>query len=95
MNEKVKDFNTPLNGDELRQWICECANDDCIDEIRMSGGEYETVRTDGTRFFVTADPEHVWPDLERIVERNDRYWVVEKFGEAGKAAQAADPRAQH
>jgi hypothetical protein len=35
----------------------------------------------------------VWPDVERVVEMNDGYWVVEKVERAAEIAVSADPRA--
>jgi hypothetical protein len=35
---------------------------------------------------------HVVPDVERVVEKRERYWVVEKLGEAAVAAEELDIR---
>src|SRR6266704_1208380 len=40
---------------------------------------------------LSAD-EHVWPDVERVTERNTRYWVVEMNDRAGELAKRANPR---
>jgi hypothetical protein len=93
VNERVKDVNerfrvfTPL-GD----WVCECANDWCAERIEMTSEEYEHVRRAGARFFVAPGLEHVWPDVERIVERRSHYWIVEKIEHAGSMANESDPR---
>jgi hypothetical protein len=34
----------------------------------------------------------VWPDVERVIEMNDEYWVVEKIERAAEIAMRADPR---
>jgi hypothetical protein len=39
------------------------------------------VRENPTHFAVVTSDEHVIPDVERVVERHARYWVVEKVGE--------------
>ena len=52
--------------------------------------EYEAVRKDSRRFIVV--PGHVFPETERVVARNERYEVVEKFGEAVNVADASDRR---
>jgi hypothetical protein len=59
----------------------------------MTSTEYEAVRRDGAHFFVSPGDEHVWSDIERVIERSDRYWVVEKTGRAQNIARRADPRA--
>jgi hypothetical protein len=79
-NERLKKFNEDWFGTVLPRggWVCECANDTCLEYIEMASSEYEAVRQDGDRFFVAPSDEHVWPDVERVIERNDGYWIVEK-----------------
>ena len=36
--------------------------------------------------------EHLFPEIEVVVEETERYWVVEKMGEAGDLAAKVDPR---
>jgi hypothetical protein len=92
INERVEGVN--LNAvPESGEWICECADDTCVERIPMSVREYELIRGHGAWFFVAPEVRHVWPDVERIVERNERYWVVEKLGAAGRMVSNADPRA--
>ena len=76
----------------IGEWVCECANTECTRLIELTVAEYEAVRGSGTCFAVFPDDEHVWPDVERVVERNDRYWVVEKIGESAEIAERSDPR---
>jgi hypothetical protein len=44
-----------------------------------------------THFAVAPGEEHVLPDVERIVEKRERYWVVEMVGEAAAVAAQLDP----
>jgi hypothetical protein len=76
----------------LSNWVCECADDVCATRILMSLDEYEGVRSDSTHFAVAPDENHVVSDAERIVEKRERYWVVEKIGEAAEAAEERDVR---
>jgi hypothetical protein len=57
-----------------------------VDQLPMTMGEYEELRKVPTRFAVLPSEEHVTIELERVVEKTDRYWVVEKLGEAGEVA---------
>jgi hypothetical protein len=63
-NERLKKFNEDWFGTVRPRggWVCECANDTCLDHIEMTSIEYEAVRQDGAHFFVSPDDEHVWPD---------------------------------
>ena len=55
--------------------------------------EYEWLRADPTRFAVAPDDTHVDEAIERVVKKNDRYWIVEKMGVAADLATRVDPRA--
>jgi hypothetical protein len=91
INERVKDLNDGFSiALPHGEWLCECADLACDEHITLSMEQYERIRASGTRFAVA--PEHVYPDIERVVERTGGYWVVEKYGEAGEAAAQADPR---
>lgn len=93
VNERVKDLNDAFHAFTARNdWVCECADERCAERIEMSCEEYEHVRRDGARFFVAPGSAHVWPEVERVVERNRTYWIVEKIEKGGKLADAADPR---
>jgi hypothetical protein len=93
INERVKDLNEGFSLVlPLGEWVCECADTLCVERIELSAQEYEAIRENGTRFFVAPGEDHVWPDVEQVTERNERYWVVEKLGEAGRLSASFDPR---
>jgi hypothetical protein len=93
VNERVQYVNADFAlAGSYGDWICECANNDCTQRIEMTPEEYEEIRGDGARFFVLPSNEHVWPDVERVVRRTRRYWVVEKSGRARDGATRLDPR---
>jgi hypothetical protein len=93
INERITDLNEAFSAiTATGEWICECANDTCIERVEMSSDEYESVRAQSTRFLVAPGDEHVWADVEQVAERNDNYWIVEKLGEPGELARRADPR---
>jgi hypothetical protein len=93
INERVRELNEGFSFVlPVAEWICECANDTCTELIEMTAAEYEAIRGDGARFFVAPGDEHVRPDVEKVTEATDRYWVVEKIGHAGDLAKRLDPR---
>ena len=93
INERIEGLNESFASvTENSEWICECANTSCVEMIAMSLHEYEAVRRDPRHFLVRPDDAHVWPDVERVVQRSANYWVVEKVGESGKLADRLDPR---
>ena len=94
INERMKDLESGFTvGFTVGAWICECASHACAERVRMSAEEYEAIRSDGARFFVAPGDEHVWPDVEKVTQRAERYWVVEMIGHAGDVAKRLDPRA--
>jgi hypothetical protein len=71
--------------------VCECGDAGCIDHLAVPRGEYERVRAEPTWFLVR--PLHVIPDVESVVERHDRWDVVEKHaGFPAELAEEEDPR---
>ena len=63
-------------GNTEGDFVCECSNASCVDEILLTPAEYAKVRAHPTRFFVV--PGHELSELDRIVDQNDRFMVVEK-----------------
>jgi hypothetical protein len=88
VNERVKEINEAFDGlGSLGDWICECANPECTAPVSLTHEEYEAVRTRPTCFFVLPDDAHLLSDVEDVVERHERYWVVEKVGVAAELAE--------
>jgi 5-bromo-4-chloroindolyl phosphate hydrolysis protein len=91
VNERIEDVQKPLAAEERIDFLCECGNDDCTQPISLTLAEYERIRQDPQHFVVV--PGHDVVDVERIVERTDRYAVVEKLpGAPAKIALERDPR---
>ena len=87
VNERIKSV---AQTSAETEFICECADLDCATTLPLSMAEYELIRNSPVRFPVA--PGHVLPNVEKIVEENERYIVVEKLGEAGEVAEELDPR---
>jgi hypothetical protein len=77
--------------DELLPFICECAQRSCSATIELSRGEYERVRAESILFAVA--PGHEIPDIEDVVERYERYFVIRKHPETWEIVERLDPRA--
>lgn len=61
-------------------FICECGDRDCEDKVPLPLETYEAIRSNPLHFFVR--PGHEIPRAESVVERHERYVVVEKPPEA-------------
>jgi hypothetical protein len=62
--------------DELLPFVCECAQRTCSTTIELTRDEYERVRADSILFAVA--PGHEIADIEDVVERHARYFVIRK-----------------
>jgi hypothetical protein len=83
VNERVQQINDAFESLLPRgDWVCECADQGCIERLSLTHEEYEAVRANGARFVVAPHMDHFFPEVEAIVERHERYWVVEKVGAA-------------
>jgi hypothetical protein len=71
-------------------FLCECGRLGCNQLIQLSRPEYEAVRTNPRRFAVV--PGHDIPDVEDVVERHERYAVIEKHADADDIVMPTDPR---
>ena len=92
VNERVeglsRSFTLPT---ERVEFVCECVDMRCREQISMTRGEYEAVRRMPRRFAVKPDARHVVLEVERVVEAKDDYWVVEKVGASGREAARPTP----
>ena len=90
INDLIEVGHSPSAADERIPFCCECGKLGCNILVELTILDYEAVRADPRRFFVV--PGHELPEFEKVVNRRPEYLVVEKFGEAGEVAEAADPR---
>jgi hypothetical protein len=89
-NERIEESVDALELTGETPFLCECGDERCSAALMLRRDEYESVRAHATRFVIV--PGHETPEGEEVVERNDRYWVVEKTGVGREVAQEADGR---
>jgi hypothetical protein len=90
VNERIAELTGSLDGDSDGVFICECSSDACAEMVEIALNEYEAIRAHGARFVVL--PGHQDRELERVVDGNGRFVVVEKIERAGEVARERDPR---
>ena len=61
---------------ESADFVCECGEPECHDQITLPLSRYSQIRTDDLVFFVA--PGHEAPAAEAVIERNDSYLLVRK-----------------
>jgi hypothetical protein len=57
--------------------LCACGRESCKADLLVTIAEYRAAHETPHRFIVA--PGHVSPEMERVIERHERYWVVEKL----------------
>ena len=58
--------------------------------MTLTLAQYESVRGDGSMFFVA--PGHEYDEVELVVHKHLTHWLVQKDGPAAVVAELADPR---
>ena len=76
--------------DELLPFVCECAQRTCSATIDLSREEYEHVRSEPILFAVA--PGHEITDIEDVIERTERFFLIRKHPETWEIVQQTDPR---
>lgn len=90
VNEGIARGQWPGEEDVRQGFRCECARLGCNSLIELSIRDYERIRSNPKQFIVA--PGHAVKATESVIEAREGYEVVEKVGEAGRAAEALDPR---
>lgn len=67
---------TSSDADAADPYLCECVDAECLERIVLSPQEYGRLRANPLWFAVM--PGHEMPDVERVVERCERFAIVEK-----------------
>jgi hypothetical protein len=94
VNERIAEATVRFdNGDAADgEFVCECGDPACSERLEVPLEEYEQVREDATTFVL--DPDHVEPEVERIVKRRRDYAIVKKFDAVvARIVRKLDPRA--
>jgi hypothetical protein len=90
VNEGIREASDRLDS-EIADFICECGDSTCTEHVRVPIEEYERVRESPTHFLVR--PGHVKGPIERVVEQERHYSVIEKLDRvAARIARRLNPR---
>lgn len=91
-NERVRDAAVEHDFPAPVPFLCECADEHCVDLVRLTLETYDRIRSNPTWFVNAPGHEAEDGDHAPVVERHDLWLVAEKIGRAGKMARDADPR---
>jgi hypothetical protein len=87
VNREIEHAEQEAGGgtDQPIEVICECGRPGCSGLISLTIAQYNDVHSQDDRFVVLRGHEN--PGLEKIVEEQADYLVVDKFGEAEEIAE--------
>jgi len=89
VNERLRE---KLDGsDGATEFLCECSRTDCIETVVLTIAEYESLRSDPTRFLIAIG--HEIPEIEIVVDAREGYSIVKKTT-GDDYAEETDPRSR-
>jgi hypothetical protein len=89
-NERIECAATAVGHIGPRPFICECSLDGCVVHVEVEPHVYEELRGHAARFLTL--PGHEIAAIEVIVERAERYQIVEKTDQFAEIAASGNPR---
>lgn len=90
VNEGIERGQWPGESADPVRFRCECARLGCNLLLELTLAEYEQVRSHPRRFLMIDG--HEVPELEKVVQREPGYVVVQKLDQAGEKAEKTDTR---
>jgi hypothetical protein len=88
VNERVSELAQAGRIDPIA-FLCECSQMECDEMIELDRAEYEGIRSSSNLFVIALGHETL--EVERVVEENHRFALVEKTNGAQLAVDT-DPR---
>jgi|SRR3954471_4620622 hypothetical protein len=88
INERIRELASHfdhLNDEEL-QFVCECADETCVERVSLTPSQYDDVRAIPARFFVIPGHEAT-PLVEQVLFRSAGFVIVRKVGIAADVAR--------
>ena len=94
INERTRSLQERFGPEDpnsaYEEFLCECGDQLCVERVKLTVSEYESIRAESTQFVVR--PGHNVRRVERVIAENDRFLVVVKLGDAAEVAADRDPR---
>jgi hypothetical protein len=93
VNERIEEGAEQHEVTAALPFHCECGSGGCVETIEIPPSRYEAIVRERYHFVVL--PDHVEPRIERIVETESDFVVVEKIGEAREQIDRDHPQPHH
>ena len=76
VNDRIREVTEKFGIAQEADFVCECSRDDCTEILVLDVDEYESIRSNPTLFVIAHG--HEMPEVEKVIEANGRFTVVEK-----------------
>ena len=88
INERIRELAGRFEqaADEPIAFVCECADETCVERVPLTVQQYDDIRAIPARFAVVPGHEAT-PLVERVIYRSDDFVVVRKIGLAADIAR--------
>jgi hypothetical protein len=88
INERIRELATRFEylAEEELAFICECADETCVERVSLKTSQYDDVRAIPARFVVVPGHEAT-PLVERVIFRSSEFVIVRKIGIAADVAR--------
>jgi hypothetical protein len=88
INDRIRELAARVEHmtDEVRAFICECADETCVERVSLSLSQYDDLRANPARFVVVRGHEAT-PLVERVIFRGSVFTIVQKIGLAADVAR--------
>ena len=88
INERIRELAARFEhlAEEELAFICECADETCVERVSLKTSQYDDVRAIPARFVVVPGHEAT-PLVERVIFRSSEFVIVRKVGIAADIAR--------
>src|SRR3569833_1913879 len=93
VNRRIDDGAAQHGVSTALPFHCECGQASCVETIEIAPARYEAIMQERYRFVVV--PGHENPEIERVVDSDALFVVVEKIGEARTQIDRDHPQQEH
>jgi|SRR5581483_9552842 len=93
INERIRELAARFDhiGEEELAFVCECADETCVERVSLTRAQYDDVRAIPARFVVVPGHEAT-PLVERVIFKGPDFVIVRKIGIAADIArELTDP----
>ena len=88
INDRIRELAVGFEhvAEEVLAFICECADETCVERVSLSLSQYDDLRAIPARFVVVPGHEAT-PLVERVIFRGTEFVIVRKIGLAADMAR--------